>query len=130
MISFENKMKRYVVVTSILIVLFMTGYVLTEFKPQFLGLTVGLSFSLLSLWTTFRKAKVIGDVASGLKTYSMFSYTIASFGVLIRIGLAILCVWLALVYPDRLHLISVITGFALIYVIIMADILIESGRKR
>ncbi|WP_332692002.1 ATP synthase subunit I [Halalkalibacter lacteus] len=130
MISLEGKMKRYIVVASILIVLFMTMYVLTEFKPQFLGLTIGLSFSLLSLWTTFKKAKVIGDVASGLKTYSTFSYTIAAFGVLIRIGLAILCVWLALEYPERLHLISVITGFALIYVIIMADILIESGRKR
>jgi ATP synthase protein I len=130
MMSLEGKMKRYTILVSLFILLFMSGYFLSSFKPQFLGLTIGLSFSFISLWTTFRKAKFVGTVATGLKKVTFFSYFISTFGVLIRIGLAILCVWLALEFPDRLHLISVITGFALIYVIIMADILIESGRKR
>ncbi|WP_332628615.1 ATP synthase subunit I [Halalkalibacter flavus] len=130
MLTVDGKMKRYTIVVSVILLLFTVGFFLTVHKPQFLGLIVGLAFSYLSLWTTFRKTKVIGDVASGLKKYSMFSYLIASFGVLIRIGLAILCVWLALMYPKTLHLISVITGFSLIYIIIMADMLIEFGRKR
>ncbi|MDT8860435.1 ATP synthase subunit I [Alkalihalobacillus sp. MEB130] len=130
MLTLDGKMKRYTIVVSLLLLLFLVGYFLTVHKPQFLGLLVGLAFSYLSLWTTFRKARVIGDVAAGLTKYSTFSYIIASFGVLIRIGLAILCVWLALVYPDVLDIISVITGFSLIYIIIMADMLIEFGRKR
>ncbi|GAE33635.1 ATP synthase subunit I [Halalkalibacter akibai] len=130
MMSLDGRMKRYTIIVTVIIVVLIMGYLLTSFKPQFLGLIIGLAFSYLSLWTTFRKAKVIGEVASGLNKFSMFSYTIAGFGVLIRFGLAILCVWLAITYPNQLHLISVIAGFALIYVIIMADILIESGRKR
>lgn len=130
MMSLEGKMKRYTWMVSLLILFFLAGYALSSFKPQFLGLTVGLIFSFLSLWTTYTKTKVIGSVATGLKKITVFSYFISTFGVLIRIGLAILCVWLALAIPDRLHLTSVITGFALIYVIIMTDILFESGRKR
>ncbi|GAE27232.1 ATP synthase protein I [Halalkalibacter wakoensis JCM 9140] len=130
MMSLDGKMKHYTIAVSVILVLFMAGYFLTALKPHFLGLSLGLAFGYLSLWTTFRKAKVIGEVASGLKKYSVFSYSVAGFGVIIRIGLAILCVWLALIYPQSLHLISVIAGFSLIYIIIMTDMLLEFGRKR
>ncbi len=128
--SLEARMKRYTIIVSILIVLFMIGFWVSTYKSIFLGLTIGLLLSFLGLSTVFRKAQYVGAVATGIKKYKLFSYFISTFGVLIRIGLAILCVWLALSFPERLHLFAVITGFALIYVIIMTDILIESGRKR
>ncbi len=130
MTSLEGKMKHYAIVVTIFILLFALGYLSSPFKPQFLGLIVGLTFSFINLWTTFQKAKAVGEVATKVKNYSLFSFFIAGFGVVIRITLAITCVWLALIFPDQLHLISVITGFALIYVIIMADMLVQFVRKR
>jgi ATP synthase protein I len=128
--SLEGKMKHYTIVVVTLLMLFLIGYISTTYKPQFFGLFIGLIFSFFSLWTTYRKAQFVGDMASGIKRYKLFSYFISSFGIAIRITLAILCVWIALRYPEQLHLFSVITGFALIYIIIMADMLIQTVRKR
>jgi ATP synthase protein I len=131
MISLEGKMKSYSLVVIVLIILFIVGFISTPLESQFLGLILGLVFSYFSLWTTFRKARFVGEVGvAGLKNHMLFSYFISIFGIAIRISLAILCVWIALLYPESFHLISVITGYALIYIIIMADMLIQTVRKR
>lgn len=130
MTSIQEKMKKHVIITSGFMVLFLLGYLTSPYEPQFLGIMLGLLLSFISLWTTYRMSIVIGDVASGIKSTTIFSYLITGLGFGIRIFLAILGVWLALMYPEKLDLILVIAGLALMYVIIMADMLVESGRKR
>ncbi|WP_227937039.1 ATP synthase subunit I [Alkalihalobacillus deserti] len=131
MISLEGKMKSYSLIVIVLIILFTIGFISTPLERQFLGLILGLIFSYISLWTTFRKARFVGEVAvAGLKNHMLLSYFLSIFGIAIRIALAIFCVWIALIYPESFHLISVITGYALIYIIIMADMLIQTVRKR
>lgn len=130
MTSIQNKMKIYVIIVSSFMLLFLVGYLTTTFQSQFLGLIVGLFLSFVNLWTTYRKSIITTNAAAGLKRYTSFSYIVAGLGFAIRITLTLFGVWLALEYPEYLDLIAVITGLALIYVIIMADMLVEFGRKR
>nr|WP_283246054.1 ATP synthase subunit I [Bacillus suaedae] len=122
-------MKVYVVIVAGLMILFMIGYLTSPLQPQFLGLIVGLSLSFFNQWTTYSKT-LIATNTTGEKRYSIFSYALAGFGFAIRISIVLFGVWLALVFPERLDLISVIIGLALMYFIIMADMLLEFGRKR
>lgn len=126
--SLEQKMKHYTAITTILLFVFLIGYLLSPNKAAFLGLIIGLSFSYLSLWTTYRKAQLIGTVT--VKKTEFLSYFVTVFGMVIRIGLAICSVWIALRFPEKVSVILVIAGFALIYVIIMTDMLVQFVRKR
>ncbi|WP_241773378.1 ATP synthase subunit I [Alkalihalophilus sp. As8PL] len=130
MTSLEGKMRQQTIITSILLVLFLIGYLVTPFSEQFLGLLLGLSVSFLNLWTTYRKAQVVGMVADRRRKQSFLPFILAGFGFGIRIILTISAVYLALIYPDKLDVISVIAGLALIYVIIILDMLVQFVRKR
>ncbi|MCM3489757.1 MULTISPECIES: ATP synthase subunit I [Alkalihalophilus] len=130
MTSLEGKMKQHTITTSILLVLFLVLYLITPLQTQFLGLALGLSVSFLNLWTTYRKTQVVGMVADRKRKQSFLPFILAGFGFGIRIILTIAAVYLALIYPDKLDVISVIAGLALIYVIIILDMLVQFVRKR
>ncbi|RSK28947.1 hypothetical protein EJF36_19820 [Bacillus sp. HMF5848] len=128
--SFEMKMKNYSLIVLSLLGILLVGYVLLTWKTVFLGAFVGFLFGFLSLWTTYIKTKVIGEAAAGVKSYTSISYFIAIFGIAIRMGLAIIPVWMAILQPERLNIIAVIAGYSLIYIIIMTDMLVHFARKR
>ncbi|WP_035344705.1 ATP synthase subunit I [Alkalihalobacillus hemicellulosilyticus] len=112
MTTIQKKMKNYCLIVSGFVLLCMIGYLTSSFQSHFLGFMIGLLLGLLSLWTTYRKSILIGEAASGMKNHTTLSYVVAGFGFVIRIGIALLGVWLAITYPEQLDLISVIAGFA------------------
>ncbi|WP_017725992.1 ATP synthase subunit I [Halalkalibacterium ligniniphilum] len=130
MTALQTKMKGYSFVLGSLAVLSLIGYALTPYPSYFLGFFVGLFFGFLNLWTTYRKAVIIGGFSAETSKKSLLSYGMASLGMVIRIGLAITAVALALKFPENIHLLSVIAGFSLIYVIILLDLILQFVRKR
>ncbi|WP_078556147.1 ATP synthase subunit I [Bacillus alkalicellulosilyticus] len=130
MTSLQQKMKGFTIVTAIFILLFLIGYIITPYQSHFLGLVIGLSFSYINLCTIYIKTKVVGDRAAGMSGKAYLANGIASFGMLIRFGLAVCAVALAVSFPETIDLISVITGLALIYIFLLIDMTIEFIRKR
>ncbi|UOE93947.1 ATP synthase subunit I [Alkalihalobacillus sp. LMS39] len=130
MITFQAKMKGYTYISIIFGFVFLVGALLTPFQPHFLGLFLGFTASYISLWTIYRKTAVVGEISANPKNISFISYALAGFGIVIRYGLAIFAVTIAFRYPDAVHLLSVIAGLSLIYVIILLDMIIQFVRKR
>ncbi|WP_088104387.1 ATP synthase subunit I [Halalkalibacter urbisdiaboli] len=130
MTSLQGKMKQYSILVSLFAALFILGYVFTPYLAVFLGLLIGLSAGFFNLWTTYSKAKVVGSVADKIGRRSSFSFVVAGLGFVIRIGVILISLWFAVTFPDNVDLFSVITGFALIYVIIILDMLLQIVRKR
>ncbi|WP_157800918.1 ATP synthase subunit I [Bacillus solitudinis] len=130
MTSIESKMKHYSVTVSIFTSLFLVGYLFSSYPDVFLGLLLGTTAGLFNLWTTYSKAQVVGSVADNVKQRSIFSFVVAGLGFIIRIGVILCSIWLVAKFPDNIELFAVITGFSLIYVIIIVDMLIQIVRKR
>ncbi|MED1601647.1 ATP synthase subunit I [Alkalihalophilus marmarensis] len=130
MSSLQGKMRQHTIIVMTLLFLFITGYLLTQLKVQFLSFFAGLSVSFLNLWTTYYLAKVVGKVADQKRKHSVLPFILAGFGYLIRIVLALSVVYWALINPDTLNVLLVIAGISLIYAIIMLDMLFQFMRKR
>ena len=113
--------KRFNVYTVILIVLFVVLAFSTPYSSIFFGLTLGSIVSLSHLWTTYFQVKRLGEsVEEGRAKFSL--------GTLFRFGLAIGVVFIAFRYPEKFHLISVVIGIMLTYIIILIHSLFQLKR--
>lgn len=101
-----------------LLALYFLGWGFTEYKAIFMGLILGTSVSLYNHWLLMRKTVKLGDaVTEGKKVYSL--------GTLMRMGVVIVAVYVAMKFPDVFHLVSVILGVVTAYAVIFIDFIIQ-----
>lgn len=106
-----------------LLSIYALGWGFTSYQTIFLGLIFGTSLSLFNFWLMVRKMNGFGDaVIAGKK--------IRSLGSLSRMATAAFAVMIALKYPDKVHLISVVLGLMTSYMVIMIDFFMQSFRLR
>jgi ATP synthase protein I len=107
----------------LLLSLYVLGWGFTSYQSIFLGLIFGTSLSLFNLWLISRKALQFGEaVERGEKVRSL--------GTVSRMATAVFAVMIALEYPDKLHLISVVFGLMTSYIVIMIDYFLQSFQLR
>lgn len=129
MILFEEKMRHYAVIVALIGISTLLIFLLTPLQSYSLGFLFGLILGFISLWTIYYKTKVVGRATDATRK-SAFSFIWAGSGFAVRTALALFAVWMALTYPAYIHLLSVITGFSLIYIILLIDMIIQFIRKR
>ncbi|WP_078393017.1 ATP synthase subunit I [Shouchella patagoniensis] len=123
----KSKMKFYFLIAVLTVTVLLIGFFITPFQSIFLGLILGFSISFLNLWTTYRNAHIIGGIHAPSKWPSMI---IASLGFVFRIFLVITAVWVAIQYPERFHILSVVIGLGLMYAIMMLDMIVKSFKAK
>ncbi|SFB03797.1 MULTISPECIES: ATP synthase subunit I [unclassified Bacillus (in: firmicutes)] len=105
-----------------LLSIYVLGWGFTSYQSIFLGLILGTSFSLLMLWQLVRKSqKFDTDVSNGKKVKSL--------GSLSRMATAAIAVIIALKYPDKIHIASLVLGLMTSYIVIMIDFFVQTFRK-
>jgi len=99
------------------------GWAFTDYQSVFAGLIVGTAASLYNLWLLARRTWNFGDaVLQGKKIRSLGSFS--------RFAAAGLVIFVALEYPEHVHLISAVLGLMTSYFVIMIDFLIQSFHIR
>ncbi|WP_077215064.1 ATP synthase subunit I [Bacillus dakarensis] len=111
-----SRQSRYIFT---LLSLYVLGYGFTSYKTIFLGLILGTSLSLFNIWLLARRMDKFADaVVKGEKVRSL--------GMISRMATAVFAVMLAVEYPDKFHLYSVILGLMTSYIVIMIDFFIKT----
>ncbi|AIC96265.1 MULTISPECIES: ATP synthase subunit I [Shouchella] len=121
------RMNGYLVYALVILGILIVGYSVTPYHSVFLGLILGFSASFLNLWTTYRNARIIGGNHSPSKWPSML---LASLGFVFRIILALAAVWFSLQFPDHFHLLAVIVGLSLMYLVMLVDLIMKSMKAK
>ncbi|MEK5382567.1 ATP synthase subunit I [Niallia sp. FSL W8-0635] len=105
------------------------AWAFTPYQSVFLGLFVGTSASVFNLTLLVRRAKVFDKaIEDEGKVYGL--------GTLSRMATAVIVCLIAVEYPQKVHLISVVIGLMTAYIVIMADYLVryfilhKNGEKR
>lgn len=115
-----DRQRKYIF---LLLSLYVLGWGFTSYKTIFLGLILGTSLSLFNLWLLARRTDKFGEaVVKGEKVRSL--------GMMSRMATAVLAVMIALEYPDKLHLYSVILGLMTSYIVIMIDFFLQGINSR
>lgn len=103
--------------------LYVLGWGFTPYQTIFLGLILGTGLSLFNLWLMAKKIDRFGDaVLSGKKVRSLGSFS--------RFATAAFAVIVAMKFPDRFHMISVVFGLMTSYIVIMIDFFQQSFYSR
>lgn len=111
-----SRQRRYIFT---LLSLYVLGYGFTSYKTIFLGLILGTSLSLFNIWLLARRMDKFADaVVKGEKVRSL--------GMISRMATAVFAVMLAVEYPDKFHLYSVVLGLMTSYIVIMIDFFIKT----
>lgn len=106
-----------------LLSLYVLGWGFTSYQTIFLGLILGTSLSLFNLWLIMRRIERFGKaVTSGRK--------VSSLGTISRMASAVLAVMIALRFPEKIHLISVVFGLMTAYIVIMIDYFLQAFHLR
>jgi ATP synthase protein I len=106
-----------------LLSIYVLGWGFTSYQSIFLGLILGTSMSLYSLWLMVRKANQFGEALEK-------GERVRSLGMVSRMAIAALAVLIATEYPDKFHLVSVVLGLMTSYIVIMIDYFIQSFQLR
>ncbi|MBY0123240.1 ATP synthase subunit I [Bacillus sp. S/N-304-OC-R1] len=107
----------------LLLSIYVLGWGFTSHQPIFLGLILGTSLSLFNLWLMTRKVDRFGEaIVKGERVRSL--------GMLSRMASAVLAVMIAMKYPEKVHLISVVFGLMTSYIVIMIDYFFQSFHLR
>lgn len=113
--------KRYTIYIVVFITIFISLAFLTSFQSIFLGLALGSFISLCNLLTTYLQVKRLGESLE-------LGRAKLSLGTLFRFALVIGAVYISFQYPDLFHLISVVIGLMLAYIIIIINSLFQLKR--
>ncbi|MDX8361069.1 MULTISPECIES: ATP synthase subunit I [Bacillaceae] len=109
-----------------LLSIYVLGWGFTPYQSVFLGLIFGTIISLYNLWIMVRRSnRFTKAVEEGTKVRSLGTFN--------RMASAALVVYIALQYPDKIHLYSAILGLMTIYIVIIIDYffqLIHRGEER
>lgn len=113
--------KRYTIYIVVLIAIFISLAFSTSFQAIFLGLALGSVVSLSNLLSIYLQVKRLGEsLEVGQAKFSL--------GTLFRFALVIGAVYIAFQYPDLFHLVSVVIGLMLAYIIIIINSLFQLKR--
>ncbi|WP_110112622.1 ATP synthase subunit I [Bacillus sp. CGMCC 1.16541] len=106
-----------------LLALYVLGWGFTSYQSVFLGLILGTSLSLYSLWVLVKRSKQFGQaLEEGRRPRSV--------GTFARFATAALAVIVAMRYPNHFHIISVVLGLMTSYLVIIIDLVVQNLRKR
>ncbi|MBU8905883.1 ATP synthase subunit I [Desertibacillus haloalkaliphilus] len=119
--QYAASMRRYVQYMLYVVALFVLGWGFTPYDSMFLGLILGSAFSFYNLWSMYTKMKQLGQAATGEKK-------VYSIGTLSRFAVGALAAIIAIRYPETFHLVGVIIGLMLTYIIILIDSLLQIRR--
>lgn len=107
----------------LLLSIYVLGWGFTSYQSIFLGLILGTALSLYNLWLMTRKVDRFGEaVAKG--------QSVRSLGMISRMATAVLAVMIAMKYPEKVHLVSVVFGLMTSYIVIMIDYFFQSFHLR
>lgn len=102
---------------------YVLGWGFTSYQTIFLGLILGTSLSLFNLWLIMRRIERFGEaVVAGRKVKSL--------GTVSRMASAVLAIMIALKFPEKVHLISVVMGLMTAYIVIMIDYFLQAFHLR
>ncbi len=119
MFEIRQMLRKQIKYISILLSLYLIGWVATPYKPVFMGLLIGTALSLYNIWLLVRRmARFSRNIDEGKKAQSL--------GMLQRMAAAVLGVALAMEFPEQIHLISVVIGLMTAYIVIMIDYLFST----
>ena len=114
-----NRQRKYFVY---LLGIYVLGTILTTYDKIFQGLILGTIFSLFIFWSMVQKNKKFSKaVTEGKKTGSLGSLTRMSAGALATV--------IALRYPEKFQMASMVLGLMTVYFVIMIDYLIKHLRR-
>ncbi|WP_212929903.1 ATP synthase subunit I [Shouchella clausii] len=124
----KQQMWHYSCIVGFISLIFVIGSIFTPLQTIFLGLLLGVSVSYLNLWITYHNASVIGtNVAPSKRPFMGF----AGLGFVFRLIFAFIAIWLALQFPENIHIVAVVVGLGLLYGVMMVDMFIKALiRKR
>jgi ATP synthase protein I len=113
-----KRQRKYIL---FLLAIYVLGWGFTPYQSVFLGLILGTSISLYSLWLMVRKHDQFDRaMEQGLK--------IRSLGTAARMAAAGFGVLISAQYPEYFHLIGVVIGLMTIYIVIMIDYFVFASR--
>lgn len=114
-----NRQRKYIVY---LLGIYVLGAIFTTYDQIFLGLMLGTIFSLFIFWSMVQKNKKFSEAAAeGKKMRSLGSLTRMSAGALAAV--------IALRYPEKFQVVSVVLGLMTVYLVIMIDYFIQHLRR-
>lgn len=105
-----------------LIGIYAVGVLLTKYDTVFQGLILGTIFSLFIYLSMVQKYKKFSEaITKGSKKQSLGSLT--------RMSIAALAAVIALRYPEKFQIVSVILGLMTVYFVIMIDYFLQHLRR-
>jgi ATP synthase protein I len=124
MTEYDIMFKRNVSLNLFALSFFATGWALTSYDTVFLGLLLGGAGSLYNLWTVHSKTNKLGNAVVNSERPPK------SLGSLSRLMIAGLAVLIAMRYPEHFHLVSVVVGLMISYIIIFIDFSFQKLRRK
>lgn len=106
-----NRQKKW---TLYLLSIYVLGWGFTAYKPVFLGLILGTTFSFLNLMQLIRSMKKFDKAISNGKK-------VRSLGMLSRLAMAAIAIIFATKWPHYFNIITVALGLMTNYIVIMID---------
>lgn len=114
-----NRQRKYIMY---LLGFYVLGVVFTTYDPIFQGLILGTIFSLFIFWSMVQKNRKFSEAAvEGKKMKSLGSLTRMSAGALAAV--------IALRYPEKFQIVSVVLGLMTVYLVIMIDYFMQYLRR-
>ncbi len=115
----RNQVRRYLSYAAYLLAIFVLGWGFTSHKDIFLGLILGTIISFINILFLSYRVKKAGDAAvEGRK--------VRSIGMMQRFALAGLAVFIVFQFPDVFHLLSMIIGLMIGYIVLFIDSIITT----
>ncbi|MGD6960829.1 ATP synthase subunit I [Fictibacillus phosphorivorans] len=117
--EFNHLIKRYLIFSYCLLTVLILSFIMGIHKLIFASLALGLAFSSINLLSMYSEIRRLNNVASQNKKFRSFS-------TFSRLSVAAMAILIALKFPDNFHLLSVVIGLLLIYIIIFIDFVVKS----
>lgn len=116
----QQMFRRYMKYVLNFLVLLIVGWGVTPYKSIFSGLLLGTIISTFNIWLLMKKTSDLGE------TTKYGGTKIKTLGSLTRMAAAALAVFLALEYPQDIHIPSLAIGLMAMYFVIMIDFAVQS----
>lgn len=113
-----NRQRKYILY---LMGIYVLGAIFTTYDRVFQGLLLGTIFSLFIFWSMVQKNRKFAQAVSEGKKASLGSLTRMSAGALAAV--------IALKYPEKFQIGSMILGLMTAYIVIMIDYFIQHLRN-
>ncbi|AXF56382.1 ATP synthase subunit I [Salicibibacter kimchii] len=125
----RHRIKHYYWTVAIVYLISVAALFLTAYHSVIFSILIGIAACLFSFTTIYLKALVIDRITTR-KSPGIASYLVTVFGLVIRYGLIVMIVAIALTFPDMFHLIAILAGYAVLYIYVMVDMFLQLQKER